>query len=304
MIFVCARVRDSTWGVERGGGNWSQRAAFYMNGGGGQPPAPPPPQAYAGSGAVLHPLLFRKSGTAARTVHKKCYGICRTCRSVSAVYDSRFTYANGGHRHSRSSPAGNRYVLVAGDYFTKWIEAYLIQNQEASTVAQKLLNQLFCRFSRPERLHSDQGRQFRAEIIKQLCKLLQIEKTRTTPYHPQSDGFVERFNRTLLSMLSTRSNPHSTIWDEDLSKVCMVYNTSIQSTTGYSPFFLMFGRDARLPLAIVLEPPPSPHGAIPQQYGNYVQSLQETFNTAFEVVRSNMSTRQGRQKEFYNCNVH
>ena len=200
--------------------------------------------------------------------------------------------------------AGNRYVLVAGDYFTKWIEAYPIQNQEASTVAQKLLDQLFCRFSLPERLHSDQGRQFEAEIIKQLCKLLQIEKTRTTPYHPQSDGFVERFNRTLLSMLSTRSNPHSTNWDEDLSKVCMAYNTSIQSTTGYTPFFLMFGREARLPLAIVHEPPPSPHGAIPQQYGNYVQSLQETFNTAFEAVRSNMSTRQGRQKEFYNCKVH
>ena len=200
--------------------------------------------------------------------------------------------------------AGNRYVLVAGDYFTKWIEAYPIQNQEASTVAQKLLDQLFCRFSLPERLHSDQGRQFEAEIIKQLCKLLQIEKTRTTPYHPQSDGFVERFNRTLLSMLSTRSNPHSTNWDEDLSKVCMAYNTSIQSTTGYTPFFLMFGREARLPLAIVHKPPPSPHGAIPQQYGNYVQSLQETFNTAFEAVRSNMSTRQGRQKEFYNCKVH
>ena len=200
--------------------------------------------------------------------------------------------------------AGNRYVLVAGDYFTKWIEAYPIQNQEASTVVQKLLDQLFCRFSLPERLHSDQGRQFEAEIIKQLCKLLQIEKTRTTPYHPQSDGFVERFNRTLLSMLSTRSNPHSTNWDEDLSKVCMAYNTSIQSTTGYTPFFLMFGREARLPLAIVHEPPPSPHGAIPQQYGNYVQSLQDTFNTAFEVVRSNMSTRQGRQKEFYNCKVH
>ena len=74
--------------------------------------------------------------------------------------------------------AGNRYVLVAGDYFTKWIEAYPIQNQEASTVAQKLLDQLFCRFSLPERLHSDQGRQFEAEIIKRCASCSRLKRRR------------------------------------------------------------------------------------------------------------------------------
>ena len=83
--------------------------------------------------------------------------------------------------------AGNRYILVAGDYFTRWMEAYTIPNQEAVTVAEKLVDNFFCRFSTPEQLHSDQGRQFEAEI----CKLLHIDKSRTTPYHPQSDGLIE-----------------------------------------------------------------------------------------------------------------
>ena len=89
------------------------------------------------------------------------------------------------------SRAGNSYFLVAADYFTHWVEAYPIPNQEAITVARKLTDELFCRFLLIEQLHSDQGRQFESEILTHLCKFLHIDKTRTTPYHPQSDGIVE-----------------------------------------------------------------------------------------------------------------
>ena len=101
---------------------------------------------------------------------------------------------------------GDAYVLVAADHFTKWVEAYGIPNQEALTVASKLVDDMFCRFSPPEQLHSDQGRQFELELVKEVCNLLQIRKTRMTPYIPQCNGMVEHFNRTLLSMLST------TVW--------------------------------------------------------------------------------------------
>ena len=91
------------------------------------------------------------------------------------------------------SSNGNQYILVAGDYFTRWMEAYAIPNQEADTVAQKLTVEMFLRFSPPEQLHSDQGRQFESILVAEICKVLGIKKTRTTPYHPQGGGMVERF---------------------------------------------------------------------------------------------------------------
>ena len=99
------------------------------------------------------------------------------------------------------SPAGNKYILVTSDYFTRWMGAYPIPNQETSTVATKLIAELFCCFSIPDSLHLDQGRQLESEIIAHVCNLLNIEKPRAMPYHPQSDGLIERFNHALIQML-------------------------------------------------------------------------------------------------------
>ena len=85
---------------------------------------------------------------------------------------------------------GNRYVLVVTDYFTKWAESYAIPDQSATTVAEKLVSKFICRFGVPRQLHSDQGTNFESKVMAEVCKLLNIEKTRTTPLHPQSDGQV------------------------------------------------------------------------------------------------------------------
>ena len=107
------------------------------------------------------------------------------------------------------------------------MEAFPLPNQEATTVANKLVDEVFLRFSIPEQLHTDQGRQFESQLLHEVCKLLNIHKTRTTPYHPQSDGLVERLNRTLLSMLSTCTHDHPFDWEHHLRKVCMAYNSSV-----------------------------------------------------------------------------
>ena len=99
------------------------------------------------------------------------------------------------------TPRGNKFVLVVTDYFTKWTESYAIPNQEATTVAEKLVSEFVCRFGVPREIHSDQGTNFESKVMTEVCKLLDIEKTRTTPLHPQSDGQVERYNRTLIEML-------------------------------------------------------------------------------------------------------
>lgn len=95
------------------------------------------------------------------------------------------------------SKRGNKFVLVVTDYFTKWAEAYALPNQEAVTCADVLVKEFFCRFGVPYSIHSDQGRNFESGLFQEVCKLLDINKTKTTAYHPQSDGLVERLNRTL-----------------------------------------------------------------------------------------------------------
>ena len=162
------------------------------------------------------------------------------------------------------SLAGNSYVLVVGDYFTRWVEAYPIANQEAVTVARKLTDEFFFRFSLPEQLHSDQGRQFESEVVAEVCKLLGIRKTHTTPYHPQSDGFIEGFNRTLLSVLAALATDHPFEWESHLRPVCMAYNTSVHPTTGYIPFYLMFGRQVRMPIEVMYGYGTQPDSSMPE----------------------------------------
>ena len=98
--------------------------------------------------------------------------------------------------------AGNKYLLVIMDYFSKWPEVHPMPNHEASTVAEILVKEVVSRFGVPVTIHSDQGRNFESSLIAEMCLLLGAEKTRTTPLHPESDGMVERFNRTLEAQLS------------------------------------------------------------------------------------------------------
>lgn len=198
------------------------------------------------------------------------------------------------------SPAGNVYVLVVADYFTRWTEAYSIPNQEATTVASKLVNEFFFRFSPPERIHSDQGRNFESEIIREVCKLLGVVKSRTTPYHPQSDGLVERFNRTMLDMLAKAVRERPFEWESHLQRLCLAYNTSIHPTTGYSPFFLMFGRKVRMPVDIMYGSSTPQKLTVPQ----YVADLRASLSAAYEGVRKEMGCKLERQKELYNKKAH
>ena len=98
------------------------------------------------------------------------------------------------------TPRGYRYILVIGDYFTKWKEAFPLRDMEATSVARVLVNEFICRFGVPDSIHTDQGKNFESKLVKEICILLGVRKTRTTPYHPQSDGLVERFNKTLLEI--------------------------------------------------------------------------------------------------------
>ena len=159
---------------------------------------------------------------------------------------------------------------------------------------------MFYRFSIPEQLHSDQGRQFESEVMQEICHLLQVQKTRTTPGHLQSDGLVERFNRTLLNMLSTVVGDLHSTWDQHLRAICMAYNTSVQPSTGYSPFCLIFGRQPRLPIDLGYQTQTEQ----PLSTKTYVACQLSILEDTFRLVRTNMGVKQNRQKHLYDRKIH
>ena len=139
------------------------------------------------------------------------------------------------------TPEGFRYILVIADYFSKWTEAFPIKDKCADTVADVLMDKIILHFGMPLVIHSDQDREFENGLMKSLCSLLGCVKTRTAPYHPESDGMVKRFNRTCLMMMSMFVNDRRDNWHELLPFVMYAYRTSVHESTWYSPFRLMMG---------------------------------------------------------------
>ena len=151
---------------------------------------------------------------------------------------------------------GNEYIMVLCDYFSKYTVAYAIPNHTAQTVADRIVTEFVAYFGVPEQLHSDQGREFESELFQELCRLLEIDKTRTVPYRLQADGLVEQFNRTVKQMLPMFVNEHQNDWDDHLPYVMIAYRASVQESTGCTPNLLFFGREIALPLDLMVCKPP------------------------------------------------
>ena len=141
-------------------------------------------------------------------------------------------------------------VLVVTDHFTKYAQAFPTKSQTASTTAQVLWNNFICHYVFPEKFISDQGRNFESELIKDLCRLANVKKIRTTPYHPMTNGQCERFNQTLCDMLGTLETKEKADWKASIHTLTHAYNCTRHSVTGHSPFYLMFGRHPRLPVDV------------------------------------------------------
>jgi Integrase zinc binding domain/Integrase core domain len=143
---------------------------------------------------------------------------------------------------------GNRYIIVAMDYLTKWPEAKPVPVATAEQVANFLYEDIIGRHGCPIKILSDQGTHFKNNMIAHLMKKFQIKQTFSTPYHPQTNGLVERFNRTLCESLAKLSNEHKTDWDRYIAPVLFAYRTTKHNTTKFTPFYLMYGREVKLPM--------------------------------------------------------
>ena len=142
-------------------------------------------------------------------------------------------------------------VLVVVDHFTHYVQAYVTKNHTACTTARVLYNNFYSVFGFPQKLLSDQGTEFTGDMIAAMCKLLGIEKIRTTPYHPQTNGLAERVHQTLQRMIGKLNPEKRRKWPEHVGSVLIAYNATWSQVTGYSPYFLMFGRRPRLPVDLL-----------------------------------------------------
>ena len=142
---------------------------------------------------------------------------------------------------------GKKYIIVAMDYLTKWPEARAVSEATADVTAQFLYEQIICQHGCPQIILSDRGTHFNNNTIKALMEKFQVNHLLSTPYHPQTNGLVERFNRTLcesLARLSLKNND----WDLYIAPTLFTYRTTKHATTKIEPFFLVYGRDAKLPV--------------------------------------------------------
>ena len=142
---------------------------------------------------------------------------------------------------------GNRYILVAIDYLTKWPEARPLPLANADVTATFLYEEIICRHGCPNRILSDRGTHFNNRMIERLLKTFNIKHLLSSPYHPQTNGLVERFNRTLCEALAKLVN-QTDEWDKYVAPVLFAYRSSKHSTTKITPFYLTYGREARLPI--------------------------------------------------------
>ncbi|XP_072182290.1 uncharacterized protein [Diadema setosum] len=195
------------------------------------------------------------------------------------------------------SKKGNMYILVICDYSTRYPEAIPLRSTNADKIADELIK-LFSRVGVPQEILTDQGSNFMSKLMVQVCESLGIRKIRTSPYHPQSNGLVERFNSTLKGMLKPYMDEGKCNWDEHLPYVLFAYREVPQESTGFSPFELLYGHRVRGPLDVLKE---TLTGEITEGEGilSYVMNMRTRLAENLELAHKNLSAAQTRQKLWY-----
>ena len=194
--------------------------------------------------------------------------------------------------------SGHRFILVMCDYATRYPEAFPLRKITAGSVARALL-QLISRVGIPHEILTDQGTAFLSKTLRQVYSLLGIKGIRTTPYHPQTDGLVERYNQTLKSMLRKFVAENGKDWDQWLPYLLFAYREVPQASTGFSPFELLYGRQVRGPLDLLRDAWVTPKPQEPDSVLSYVLRIQEKMGQMASLVEENMTKAQQTQARWY-----
>ena len=185
-------------------------------------------------------------------------------------------------------------------YFTKWLDAIPLATTDAKTIATKLIERVISVLGVPTQFHSDQGSMFESRIFKEVCNLLGIHKTRTTPGRPQSDGMVEWACRSVQAMLSAYVSQNQKDLDQYLPLLMMAYRSSVHSTLGVSPSEMMLGRQIRLPINLALGIPETRTSICKNEYA---YQLEKQLVSIHDVAQKHIQLASNRMKRYYDRNV-
>ena len=193
---------------------------------------------------------------------------------------------------------GYQYVLVVTDHFIWFCQLYAIKAKSSKAAADKLFNEFILQFVYPEKIHHDQGGEFNSNLFSELHRLTGIKSSRTTPYHLMGDGQVERLNRTLINMLKSLPDVGKVDWRKHLPKLAFAYNSTTNKSTGFSPFYLMFGRESRLPIDYFFQDMESnviKNGS----HKRFIEEWEKSMEEAIEVARRNIGRSAAYNKHHY-----
>ncbi len=193
---------------------------------------------------------------------------------------------------------GNEYIVVMQDHFMKWIEGAAVATKEAMLVADVIVNDWVYKHSTLLNLHSDRGTEFTTAMHRCLCDLLRIHKTYSMAYNPQSNGAVERCNRTLLTMLRTVVSEQQNDWDDHLPAALCTYRSTPHASTGVSPHKMVYRVEMTLPLDLMLGDtgPEQPEQECPYEY---VEWIKDSLRRAHGRARKTLKTSAKRQRRAY-----
>ena len=222
----------------------------------------------------------------------------RTTMGHLRVPEHPFDIVSMDHVSIDNRATGTHKVLTVVDHFTKYAFLLHVNNERANTTAKKLMEEVFLKFSFPNFIHSDNGSAFVNSVMKELTEMCGMTHTKSLPYTPQGNAICERMNQTLLDMLGTLDEVKKKNWKNHLSSVQYAYNTTMHATTGYAPFYLLFGRHPRLVGDIIL--------GIDRDHtykNEYITEVRKSLQSAYQKCKQSLLKHNERHKRYYDSKL-
>ena len=197
---------------------------------------------------------------------------------------------------SQCKTSGAKYILLCVDATSRWPEAFALSSVETTKIARVLYTEIFCRYGVPEELVSDRGQNFLSKLVTELCRLFQVTRTRTSAFHPQTNSTCERFNSFIGQALRAYCQENAEDWDRYLPGILLAYrSTSCTQSTHYSPYFMLFKRECRLPIDTAM----LPADTLPSEAAECISEILSTFELTQKAIRHNVERAKEKYKKQY-----